>query len=160
MTIDQAVETVQLTYPQVYFACHTRHQRKRSTEHALSARDASILAHCSDATPIVPATLARHLSVAPSTLSEAVKKLTQTGYVRRVAAVGGDGRRSGILLTAKGLRAVRDTSVLESARLTSVLRETTPEDRAEIVAGFSKLAAACRRFSERAASTRKAGSVS
>src|SRR5438270_4466045 len=124
MTIDQAVETVQLTYPQVYFACHTRHQRKRSTEHALSARDASILAHCSDATPILPATLARHLSVAPSTLSEAVKKLAQTGYVRRVAAVGGDGRRSGILLTAKGLRAVRDTSVLESARLTSVLRET------------------------------------
>src|SRR4051812_21467192 len=160
MTIDQAVETVQLTYPQVYLACHTRHQRKRSTEHALSARDSAILAHCSDANPILPATLARHLSIAPSTLSEAVKKLTQTGYVRRVAAMDGDGRRSGILLTAKGLRAIRETSVLESSRLASVLSEATPEDRAVIVAGLTKLATACRRFTERAASTRVAGSVS
>src|SRR5690349_21763378 len=46
MTLDDAVATVQLTYPQVYHACHTRHHRKRTTEHALSARDAAILAHC------------------------------------------------------------------------------------------------------------------
>ena len=35
---------------------------------------------------------------------------------------GVDGRHVGILLTPKGLRAVRDTSVLESARLAAVLR--------------------------------------
>jgi DNA-binding MarR family transcriptional regulator len=104
--------------------------------------------------------LARHLSIAPSTLSEAVKKLTQTGHVRRVPAMDGDGRHSGILLTSKGLQAIRETSVLESARLAAVLREASPEDRAAIVAGLTKLAAACRRFSERTASTRVAGSVS
>jgi DNA-binding MarR family transcriptional regulator len=159
MTLDDAVATVQLTYPQVYHACHTRHQRKRTTEHALSARDASILAHCGIESPIVPAKLARHLSIAASTLSEAIKKLTQAGYVRRVAQVEGDGRHSGILLTAQGLRAVRETSVLESARLAAVLADVSPADRAAIALGLTKLAEACRRYTERA-STRVGGSVS
>ena len=153
MTIDQAVQTVQLTYPQVYYACHTRHQRKRSTEHALSARDSAILAHCSADTPILPAKLAKHLSIARSTLSEAMKKLTQTGYVRRMPAVDGDGRHSGILLTAQGLRAIRDTSVLESERLAAVLEEASPADRATIIAGLTKLAEACRRHSERSSNS-------
>jgi DNA-binding MarR family transcriptional regulator len=159
MTIDSAVTTVQLTYPQVYHACHTRHQRKRTTEHALSARDSAILAHCGVESPIAPAKLARHLAIAPSTLSEAVKKLTQAGYVRRAAPLDGDGRQSGILLTAKGLRAVRETSVLESARLAAVLAEASAADRAAIALGLSKLAEACRRYSE-GASTRVGGSVS
>ena len=61
MTIDAAVTTVQLTYPQVYHACHTRHQRKRTTEYALSARDSAILAHCGVDSPVLPAKLARNL---------------------------------------------------------------------------------------------------
>lgn len=159
MTLDDAVATVQLTYPQVYHACHTRHQRKRTTEHALSARDAAILAHCGIESPIVPAKLARHLSIAASTLSEAIKKLTKAGYVCRVAQVEGDGRHSGILLTAQGLRAVRETSVLESARLAAVLADVSPADRASIALGLTKLAEACRRYTERS-STRVGGSVS
>jgi DNA-binding MarR family transcriptional regulator len=149
MTLDQVVETVQLTYPQVYYVCHTRHQRKRSTEHRLSARDAAILAHCSAETPIIPARLARHLSIARSTLSEAIKKLDRGGYVRRVAAIQGDKRLSGILLTSQGLRAVRETSVLESDRLAEVLAATSAADRASISRGLTKLAEACRRYSER-----------
>jgi hypothetical protein len=38
MTVDQAIQVVQVSYPQIYLACHTRHERKRSTEHHLSAR--------------------------------------------------------------------------------------------------------------------------
>jgi DNA-binding MarR family transcriptional regulator len=159
MTLDETVATVQLNYPQVYYACHTRHQRKRTTEHALSARDAAILAHCGPQSPILPAKLARHLSIARSTLSEAIKKLTQAGYVRRVPEVDGDGRQLGILLTPKGLRAVRETSVLESARLAAVLGDATASDRAAITLGLTKLAEACRRYSERA-STGVGGSVS
>src|SRR5437764_3233161 len=109
MRLQDVVQTVQLTYPRVYYVCHTRHQRKRSTEHQLSPRDAAILAHCSAEDPIIPARLAAHLSIARSTLSEAIKKLDTTGYVRRGAAIHGDRRLSGILLTAKGLRAVRET---------------------------------------------------
>jgi len=148
MTLDQVVEQVQLTYPQVYHACHTRHQRKRSTVHRLSARDAAILAHCSTGDARVPAQLARHLAVARSTLSEALKKLELFGYIRRVNGTDGDGRRVGILLTAKGLRAVRDTSVLESERLAAVLRHASPADRTAISEGLTKLADACRRYRE------------
>ena len=43
MTIDQAVERVQFAYPQIYFACHARHERTRSTARELSARDSQIL---------------------------------------------------------------------------------------------------------------------
>ncbi|HEY2375283.1 MAG TPA: MarR family winged helix-turn-helix transcriptional regulator [Gemmatimonadaceae bacterium] len=154
MTLDQAVEQVQLTYPQVYHACHTRHQRKRSTDHRLSQRDAAILAHCSPDAARVPAQLARHLAIARSTLSEALKKLELLGYVRRVAGAKGDGRQVGILLTLEGLRAVRDTSVLEAVRLEAVLRCATHADRAAIAAGFTALADACRRFREGIASSK------
>lgn len=146
MTLDQTVEQVQLTYPQVYYACHTRHQRKRTTDHRLSARDSAILAHCSTERAQVPAQLARHLAVARSTLSEAIKKLVLSGYLRRIADERGDGRQVGILLTAKGLRAVRETSVLESERLAAVLRCASPSDRVAIAEGLSKLADACRRY--------------
>lgn len=152
MTLDQAVEQVQLTYPQVYYACHTRHQRKRSTDHRLSQRDAAILAHLSPDAPRVPAQLARHLAIARSTLSEALKKLELLDYVRRVSDANGDGRRVGLLLTAKGLRAVRETSVLESARLEAVLRCASASDRAAIAAGLAALADACRRYREVASS--------
>lgn len=152
MTLDQAVEQVQLTYPQVYYVCHTRHQRKRSTDHRLSQRDAAILAHCSPNAPRVPAHLARHLDLARSTLSEALKKLELLGYVRRVADATDDGRHVGVLLTAKGLRAVRETSVLESARLEAVLRCASASQRAAIASGLEALADACRRYREIASS--------
>lgn len=148
MTLDQAVEQVQLTYPQVYYACHTRHQRKRSTDHRLSQRDSAILAHCSPDAPRVPAQLARHLDIARSTLSEALKKLELLGYLRRVADANGDGRRVGVLLTAKGLRAIRETSVLESTRLEEVLRCASVSERAAIATGLAALADACRRYRE------------
>jgi len=152
MTLDQVVQTIQLTYPQVYHACHTRHQRKRSTSHRLSARDAAILAHCSPSTALVPAQLARHLDIARSTLSEAIKNLTRLGYVQRVPNSNGDGRQSGIILTEEGVRAVRETSVLESARLVEVLQCASPSDRVAISVGLTKLADACRRFRERGTS--------
>ena len=158
MTLDEMVETVQLTYPQVYHACHTRHHRKRSTSHRLSARDAAILAHCSTSTVLVPAELARHLDIARSTLSEAIKNLTRLGYVQRVAGSHGDGRRSGIVLTIEGLRAVRETSVLETARLVEVLQCASPSDRVAITAGLTKLADACRRYRGRAPSNPRGGS--
>jgi len=83
MDIDQATQTVQVSYPQVYLACHTRHQRKRSTEHNLSPLDASILANLDEQTPVTPARLAAYLDIARSTLSEALKRLVSLGYVVR-----------------------------------------------------------------------------
>jgi DNA-binding MarR family transcriptional regulator len=147
MTLDQVIQVVQVSYPQVYLACHTRHQRKRSTDHRLSARDASILAHLDQDRPTAPSRLATHLGVSRSTVSEALKRLTELGFVTR-APRGTDGRVAGALLTPKGVRAIRDTSVLETGRLRAVLEAATRDERAVIAEGLSRLAAACRRVNE------------
>jgi DNA-binding MarR family transcriptional regulator len=151
MTIDQTLRVVQLAYPQVYLACHTRHQRKRSTEHRLSPRDSAILVHLDERRPIAPVRLAAHLGVARSTLSEALKRLLQLGYVRQEPRPASRGRRGGlgIRLTAKGTAAIRATSVLETPRLRAVLRHLTPAELQLVARGMSALARACERRSPR-----------
>lgn len=145
MTIEQTLQIIQVTYPQVYLACHTRHQRKRSTEHHLSARDSSILAHLDEHVATTPAQLAAHLGVARSTLSEALKSLTALGFVQRSPRVAAGGQRGGVgmYLTAKGVDAIRDTSVLEAARLRVVLSVLTTAERRDVARGLSVLARAC-----------------
>lgn len=145
MTIDQTAQYIQVAFPQVYLACHTRHQRKRSTPHRLSPRDSAILAHLDAQAPMGHASLAAHLGVAKSTLSAALKQLTALGYTRPAL----NGARGGVLLTAQGVQAIRDTSVLESARLRRVLAELGPRERARVADGLNTLARACRRVSER-----------
>lgn len=138
MRLERAIRVVQVTYPQVYLACHTRHQRKRSTEHRLSARDSSILAHLDEVTPIAPAQLAKHLGIARSTMSEALKRLVALGFVGRAE------RSPAVLLLDKGRRAISDTSVLEFARLHAVLASVPARDRELICRGMQRLADACR----------------
>jgi DNA-binding MarR family transcriptional regulator len=149
MTIAQAVQVVQMTYPQVYLFCHSRHQRKRSTVHRLSARDAAILAHLDPGVPMTPRSLAKHLGVARSTLSEALKRLEALGYVGRPRALDPmrgpqPKRRDHVVLTALGAQAVSDTSVLETPRLRAALAAVTARERAAIAAGMEALAQACR----------------
>ena len=138
MRLERAVRVVQVTYPQVYHACHTRHQRKRSTEHRLSARDSSILAHLDEIHPIAPAQLAKHLGIARSTMSEALKRLVALGFVGRA------GRTASVLLLDKGRRAISETSVLEFARLQAILAAVPARDRELICRGMQRLADACR----------------
>ncbi len=147
VTLDTTLQIIQVTYPQVYLACHTRHQRKRSTAHHLSARDSSILAHLDAKEPTMPARLAAHLGVARSTLSEAVKRLTALGFTKQTPREPKPGKRGGvgIVLTAKGLAAIRETSVLEVPRLRKVLEQLTATELRAVGRGMSALAAACQR---------------
>jgi MarR family transcriptional regulator, organic hydroperoxide resistance regulator len=147
MSLERTLQIIQFAYPQVYLACHTRHQRKRSSAHHLSARDAAILAHLDVAMPTAPAKLAAHLNVARSTLSEAVKRLTALGFTKQTprASSGGERGGVGILLTAKGVAAIRETSVLEAPRLRAVLKRLTPGELRTVERGMSALAAACNR---------------
>ncbi|MBA3559102.1 MAG: winged helix-turn-helix transcriptional regulator [Gemmatimonadaceae bacterium] len=147
MSLERTLRIVQVAYPQVYLACHTRHQRKRSTVHHLSARDASILAHLDQQSITTPARLAAHLNVARSTLSEALKRLTALGYTRQIARGAAAGKRGGvgILLTATGAAAIRETSVLETPRLRAVLELLTPAELRSVARGMSALAAGCDR---------------
>ena len=141
MTLDQAIHIVQVSFPQVYLACHTRHQRKRSTEHRLSQRDASILAHLDLEQPMPQAKLASHLGLARSTLSEALKRLIALGYAMN--AIAGP-RTSKVVLTPKGARAIRETSVLETDRLRAALKQLSKPDLALVSKGMDRLASACR----------------
>ena len=149
MRVDRVLRVVQVSFPQVYRACHTRHQRKRSTEHRLSARDATILAHLSESDGIAPSKLAAHLGIARSTLSEALKRLIALGYARGGdASSNGSGRMTPVFLTAKGARAIGDTSVLETTRLRAALDGLPASDLRVIAAGMARLAAACRNLND------------
>jgi DNA-binding MarR family transcriptional regulator len=151
MSIERTIQIIQVAYPQVYLACHTRHQRKRSTAHQLSARDAAILAHLDQQSLTTPMRLAAHLNVARSTLSEAVKRLTALGFTRQTPRASAEGRRGGIgiLLTAKGASAIRETSVLETQRLRTVLKHLSPLELRAVARGMTALAAACDRRTAR-----------
>ena len=72
---------VQRLYPQIYIACHTDHVRAVSTKWRISSQDASILVHLDRDSGLSPRALANHLGVAPSTLSAAIARLAELGYL-------------------------------------------------------------------------------
>lgn len=146
MNARDAATIVQIAFPQIYLACHSRHQRKRSNATNLSQRDAAILAHLSPTCGIAPSALARHLGIARSTLSEALKHLVRLGYAKAIH--DGDRKRlTSVVLTEAGVRAVSSSSVLESARLLQALKALSPGQLSTVTDGMTLLANACRSIS-------------
>lgn len=144
MTLSEAVDRIQFAYPQVYYACHTRHARRRSGPAAVSTRDSEILVHLDPVRPTTLAELAGHMDLAKSTLSEALKKLEALGHVRKTGRVGGNRRDVGIVLTARGASVVRASSVLDPERLQAALSRLTTRERDAAIRGLVRLAEACR----------------
>jgi DNA-binding MarR family transcriptional regulator len=145
---DGDVRIVQTCYPQIYLACHTRHTRAASTAHRLSARDSSLLSHLDERRPSTPSELARHLGVARSTMSAALKRLRGLGYVTMTGDTG-DRRNVLLRLAPKGAAAMRATSVLEPARVRRVLAALSPGDRRAALRGLELLARAAQSVSAR-----------
>lgn len=144
MTLDEATIHVQLAYPQIYLACHTRHRRARTSAHGLSARDISILVHLDRTRPTSLSALAGHLNLSPSTVSEAITTMARHGFAAK--SQGGSDRRSvQLILTPLGLKAVRAESVLEDARLRGALKTLSRAERAQAITGLNLLAEGCRR---------------
>lgn len=142
------VRIVQTCYPQIYLACHTRHTRAASTAHRLSARDSSLLAHLDERRPSTPSDLARHLGVARSTMSAALKRLRALGYITMTDDPG-DRRNVLLRLASKGAAAMRATSVLEPARVRRVLAALSQDDRRDALRGLELLARAAQIVSSR-----------
>jgi MarR family transcriptional regulator, organic hydroperoxide resistance regulator len=138
---DDAVRRVQISYPQIYLACHTRHQRARSSSNGLSARDSALLAHLDETRATTPTALARHLGIGKPTMSAALKRLKDLGYVT-VTADPGDRRTLLVRLGTKGAAAMRASSVLEAARVRRVLRVLTADERERALSGLELLARA------------------
>jgi DNA-binding MarR family transcriptional regulator len=138
---NREVRIVQTAYPQIYFACHTRHVRRASTATQLSATDSTLLAHLDEDWAVRPTALADHLGLAASTLSAAIARLNALGYVvqRRDTR---DGRAIDLRLSAKGAAAMQASSVLDSARVKRMLNTLKAADRKRALEGLALLAKA------------------
>ena len=135
------------SYPQIYLACHVEHRTRGSSPSGLTSRDGSLLAHVADPEGTSPAALARHLGIAPSTLSAALARLERQGLLR-LDADSRDARRRRIRLTDAGRAAVVRDSVLDAGRVAAMLDALAAEEREKAVAGLKLLAAAARRLQE------------
>jgi len=135
------VLAIQQYYPQVFHACHVRHPRARTNSHRLSDRDSSVLAHIGSGFVLAARDLARHFGVGAPTMSATLKRLEALGYVERQARARGQGTRA-LALSAKGRAAMQATSVLDTARLTSMLAVLKPREVARAVDGLRLLARA------------------
>jgi DNA-binding MarR family transcriptional regulator len=133
------VRLVQVAYPQIYFACHTRHIRRASTATRLSAADSTLLAHLDEERATRPTRLARHLGLAASTLSAAIARLAKLGYVSLDRA-SKDRRAVDLRLTVKGAAAMQASSVLDSALVANMLDELTAAERRRALEGIGLLA--------------------
>ena len=144
--IDEVFE-VQRLYPQIYLACHTDHVRAASTKWRISSQDASILVHLDREFGMSPRALANHLGIAPSTLSAALSRLSELGYLTNEPAET-DRRKREIRLTPRGAEAIASTSVLDAARVQAVLKKLTPAERKAAVRGLALLAEGARRLKD------------
>ena len=136
------------SYPKIYLACHTRHVRDDASGKALSAHMASLLDHLSNEPPLSISELARHLDVTESTVSLQVSKLEHDGYVRRVCDER-DHRRVRVQLTASGLRAKKENSVLDPELVTRMLSLLGPVDAEAALRGLELLADAATRLMDK-----------
>ncbi len=148
MPRDDDVYEVQRLYPQIYVACHNDHVRAASTEWRISSQDASILVHLDPETGLSPRALAKHLGVAPSTLSAAISRLSKLGYLSSEPAAK-DKRRRELRLTARGAEAIAATSVLDAERVRSLMKNLTGPERKAALRGLALLARAARHLKEK-----------
>ena len=145
---DDDVFEVQRLYPQIYIACHTDHVRAASTTWRISSQDASILVHLDRESGLSPRALADHLGVAPSTLSAAIARLSELGYLTSKPN-DTDRRKRELRLTARGAEAIASTSVLNAERVQALLDKLTPDERKAAVRGLALLGRAARKLNEK-----------
>ena len=145
---DKFVFELQRLYPQIYLACHVDHVRASSTEWRLSSRDSSILAHLDRETGMSPKALAAHLGVAASTLSAAITRLVELGYISSDPPAS-DKRQRELRLTDRGAEAMASTSVLDADRVGMLAARLSDEEREIALKGLLLLARAARELEAR-----------
>jgi DNA-binding MarR family transcriptional regulator len=139
MTDRDHVRRIQRAYPQLWHACHVEHATRRRA-HGLSDRDAFVLGHLDHWSPVTAGALAKHLGVAPSTLTEAIDRLEAAALVERTRV----GRRVELRITASGVAHMQAGSVLDSERLAALVAALPAREREAAVRGIELLAAAGR----------------
>ena len=141
--MDDPVRAVLAAYPQIYHACHIQHPRRHTNPASLSARESWILGHLDLTRPMSAGSLARHLSLRPSTVSEAIKRLEKLGLVTR-RPVEHDRRRQELFLTQRGAEAMKAGSILDAGRVAQLLEQLPRSERTAAVRGLGLLAQGAR----------------
>ena len=131
-------------YPRIYFACHREHVRDPKTGVQVSAHQVSILDHLDADAPTMLGDLARHMGVTPATMSIAVGRLVELGYVTRVLDEG-DRRKVQLRLTDAGVRVCGANSVLEPMLVEEMLDQLPERDRKAALHGLELLGKAAMR---------------
>ena len=86
--------------------------------------------------------------MAPSTLSAAIARLVDLGYVSSRASPA-DKRERELRLTDLGAEAMASTSVLDTDHVAALVARLTPAERHLVSRGLSLLAQAARKLEER-----------
>jgi len=138
MRLRQDVAQVFRDYPRIYFACHRRHVRDPHSAALVSSRQVSIMDHLDAESPTMLMDLAEHLGVTPATMSIAVGRLVDQGYVTRVLDPV-DRRKVQLRLTEAGVRVCAANSVLEPTLVEQMLDHLTAADRRAALQGLALL---------------------
>ena len=142
--MQEDVRQLMTFYPQIYFACHTRHVRDSRSNTVLSSHQASVLDHLDEIEPTNLRTLAAHMGVTASTMSITVNRLVRQKYVVRKRATR-DARQVDLLLTRAGVRIKSEKSVLDPALVKSLLEQLEADERRQALRGLELLAQAAHR---------------
>ena len=141
MDLHPDVAAVFRDYPRIYLACHREHVRDPSTGETVSARQVSILDHLDADRPTILMDLADHMGVTSATMSLAVGRLVEQGYVTRVLDPV-DRRKVQLRLTGAGVRITAANSVLEPTLVEDMLDQLSDRDRRAALRGLELLARA------------------
>lgn len=137
--MNQFISQIQRLYPRIYMAAHVEHIKRRSSIEQISARDASILAHLTEAYFQSPKNLAKHMNIAASTMSEALHHLVSLGYAT-FETNQNDARHTRFTCTKKGKTAISDNSVLDTQKLEKLLAKMSEGNQQKVVDGLRLLA--------------------
>ena len=162
MRLRHDVARVFRDYPRIYLACHRTHVRDPKTGVNVSAHQVGILDHLDTDAPTILGDLAAHMGVTSATMSTAIGRLVDQGYVTRVVDAV-DRRRVQITLTDAGARICAANSVLEPTLVGDMLDQLNAHDRKAALHGLELLAkgamAAQNARAKRAAAKKRARSA-
>jgi DNA-binding MarR family transcriptional regulator len=138
MRVAPDVAAVFRDYPRIYFACHRRHVRDDVSGKDVSAHQVSILDHLDVDSPTMLSDLADHMGVTSATMSIAIGRLVQQGYVTRVLDPA-DRRKVQLRLTDAGVRICAANSVLEPGLVAEMLDQLSAAERKLALRGLALL---------------------
>ncbi len=141
--LNDQVHSVQMAYPQIWFACHRAH-RGRSDGDGLTDHEAGVLMHLAAMPEQTPTAIAKHLGVGRSALSAQLKRLQALGLIQLTP--GQDARVRKLTLTEEGVARASARSPLDAMRVRALLQALSSEQRLEAVRGLQLLAAAAQQI--------------